>query len=271
MSISSIRLGLSVGPGLPDPAPARIMRALRAVEVTQTDTAPCSFQLTFQADQTAQGDFQIAEDDLLRPFRRVRVQVIVDGAPSTLIDGFITRHQYTPGNGPSPSAFVVSGEDVSVKMDLVSYPLEYPAMEDSVIVAAVLAKWVALGIVPLIVPMPTSAVPFSFVPQQNGTDRAYVHHLAQRNGNVFYVTPGPEPFTNVAYWGPRPGARCPPPSSTPPWGPPPRSRPSRPSTTPSPRSPRRGSRWRHRKIPTCRCPSFPRSARACRRWRPARR
>jgi hypothetical protein len=209
MSISSIRLGLSVGPGLPDPAPARIMRALRAVEVTQTDTAPCSFQLTFQAEQTAQGDFQIAEDDLLRPFRRVRVQVIVDGEPSTLIDGFITRHQYTPGNGPSPSAFVVSGEDVSVKMDLVSYPLEYPAMEDSVIVAAVLAKWVALGIVPLIVPMPTSAVPFSFVPQQNGTDRAYVHHLAQRNGNVFYVTPGPEPFTNVAYWGPPPRGAVP--------------------------------------------------------------
>lgn len=204
MSISSIRLALWVGPGIPGPAPAELMRALRAVEVTQTDAAPCGFQLTFQTELAPQSDFAIVQNTLLRPFSRVLVQVIVDGDPSTLIDGFITHQQYLPSNGPDLSAFVVTGEDVSVKMDLVSHSLEYPSMPDPAIVDAVLAKWLALGIFPRIVPTPVNLTPFSYVPQQSGTDRAFIQELAQRNGNVFYVTPGSAPFQNNAYWGPPP-------------------------------------------------------------------
>ena len=204
MSISSVRLALWIGPGLPGPAPGELMRALRAVEVTQTDTAPCGFQLTFQAELTPQSDFAIVQNSLLRPFSRVLVQVIVDGDPSTLIDGFITHQQYLPGNGPDPSTFVVTGEDVSVKMDLIAYSLEYPAMPDPAIAALVLAKWLALGIYPTVVPTQANLVPFSYVPQQSGTDRAFMQELAQRNGNIFYVTPGSVPFQNTAYWGPPP-------------------------------------------------------------------
>lgn len=202
MTISSIRLALWIGPGIPGPAPAELMRALRAVEVTQADAAPCGFQLTFQAEMAPQSDFAIVQNSLLRPFSRVLVQVIVDGDTSTLIDGFITHQQYLPGNGPDLSTFVVTGEDVSVKMDLVAYSLEYPAMPDPAIAAAVLAKWLALGISPRIVPTLVNLIPFSYVPQQSGTDRSFMQELAQRNGNVFYVTPGPVPFQNIAYWGP---------------------------------------------------------------------
>jgi hypothetical protein len=204
VTISSVRLALWIGPGLPGPAPAELMRALRAVEVTQTDSAPCGFQLTFQAELSKQSDFAIVRSDLLRPFSRVLVQVIVDGDASTLIDGFITHQQYLPSNGPDLSAFVVTGEDVSVKMDLVAYSLEYPAMPDPAIAEVVLTRWLALGIAATIVPTPVNLVPFSYVPQQSGTDRAFMQELAQRNGNIFYVTPGPVPFLNVAYWGPPP-------------------------------------------------------------------
>jgi hypothetical protein len=204
VTISSVRLALWIGPGLPGPAPAELMRALRAVEVTQADTAPCGFQLTFQAELTPQADFAIVQNSLLRPFSRVLVQVIVDGDPSTLIDGFITHQQYLPSNGPDLSTFVVTGEDVSVKMDLIAYSLEYPAMPDPAIAELVLTRWLALGISPVIVPTPVNLVPFSYVPQQSGTDRAFMQELAQRNGNIFYVTPGPVPFQNTAYWGPPP-------------------------------------------------------------------
>ena len=37
---------------------------------------------------------------------------------------------------------------------------------------------------------------------QHGTDLAYLQEMAQRYGYVFYVEPGPAPFTNTAYWGP---------------------------------------------------------------------
>jgi hypothetical protein len=206
VTISSIQLGLQLGPGIPIPAPGPVMRALRGVEVTQSDTAPCGFQLTFHTEQAGVllGDFLLTDNPLLAPFSRVIVRVAVDGIPHTLIDGFITHQQYLPSNGPEDSVLVVTGEDISVKMDLIDEPREYPSMPDDMIVAEILAPWLALGIEPLIIPTTTSLVPFGYVPQQSGTDRSVLQELAVRNGNVFFVTPTPVPGMNVAYWGPPP-------------------------------------------------------------------
>ena len=63
----TIELGMRVGPGWPSAAPAHLMRALRRVEVTQQDAAPCGFQLTFLAELVALGSsFEIVGDPLLR-------------------------------------------------------------------------------------------------------------------------------------------------------------------------------------------------------------
>jgi hypothetical protein len=37
---------------------------------------------------------------------------------------------------------------------------------------------------------------------QQGTDLAYLNQLAQDNGYVFYLSPGPQPGKSVGYWGP---------------------------------------------------------------------
>ena len=199
----TIELGLRVGPGWPPAAPAHLMRALRRVEVTQQDAAPCGFQLTFLAELVALGSsFEIVGDPLLAPFNRVLLRAAVNGQPTTLIDGFVTHHQYVPGNGPEDSLFVVTGEDVSVAMDLVDYSREFPALPDAATVATVLAPWLALGLVPEVMPSATSLVPADYVPQQAETDRALLQRLARSNGNVFYVTPTAEPYVNTAYWGP---------------------------------------------------------------------
>jgi hypothetical protein len=47
------------------------------------------------------------------------------------------------------------------------------------------------------VPLPTEQIP-----QQQGTDYAYVKKLAQDAGYVFYLEPGPAPGMSKAYWGP---------------------------------------------------------------------
>ena len=44
-----------MGDGLPDLVPSAILRALRAVEVTQTDSAPCGFQLSFHTEMAVGG------------------------------------------------------------------------------------------------------------------------------------------------------------------------------------------------------------------------
>jgi hypothetical protein len=202
--VGTVELSLRIGPGTPPPAPGRLMRALRNVEVTQQDSAPCGFQLTFSAEiVTGEEPFSIVDDPLLAPFNRVLVRTAVDGVASTLIDGFITHQQYLPANGPPGSSFVVTGEDVSVKLDMVDWSREFPAFPDAMTAEEILAPWaVLLGLLPEVVPTPTSLVPVQSVPQQAETDRALLLRLAQQNGYIFYVRPGEEPFTNVAYWGP---------------------------------------------------------------------
>jgi hypothetical protein len=181
------------------------MRALRKVEVTQQDAVPCGFQLTFLAEIASGGSvFTIVEDPNLAPFNRVLLRVAVNGVAATLIDGFITHQQYVPGTGAEEGQFVVTGQDVSVMMDLVDYSREFPSMPDAATVLEVLGPWLTLGIEPTVIPSPTSLIPIDYVPQQSETDRALLQRLAAANGNVFYLTPTTVPFMNQAYWGPPP-------------------------------------------------------------------
>lgn len=204
MTLSSVDLHLFVGPGLPLPAPPTLMEALRAVEVTQSDSSPSGFQLTFAVDAGAGTADALIGEALLATSNRVAIVVVLDGFPKTLIDGFITHFQSAAGNTPGQSTLVVTGEDVSVAMDRQEKSFEYPLCDDVEIFLAIMVEYAYLGIVPMPFPGLDPLVPNDHVPQQDGTDRAMVQRLAQRNGYVFFVGPGPVPFANVAYWGPPP-------------------------------------------------------------------
>ena len=52
---------------------------------------------------------------------------------------------------------------------------------------------------PLFVDVP---IPTDRIPRQQGKDLEYINQLADEVGYVFYITPGPVPGTNTAYWGP---------------------------------------------------------------------
>jgi hypothetical protein len=77
-------------------------------------------------------------------------------------------------------------------------------MSDDVIVMAILAKYAAFGVTPLVIPTMIPKVPAftESIPTQTGTDREYIRRLASQNAYVFYVEPGPAPGMSVAYWGP---------------------------------------------------------------------
>lgn len=203
-NLQSVQLGLRLG-DTAQPAPLGLMQALQGVEVTQTDEAPSRFQLTFHTEVAGTGalDYAVVQSPLLAPATRVVITAAVNAAAQVLIDGFITRQQLMPSDRPGGSKFAVLGEDVSVKMDMIQISLEYPAMSDALIAAAVLAKYIPLyGVLPNVIPSVTDVIPFGYVPQQNGTDREYLKQLAQQNGNVFYIQPGASPGENFAYWGP---------------------------------------------------------------------
>jgi hypothetical protein len=80
----------------------------------------------------------------------------------------------------------------------------YPAMPPSMRVQLILAKYVAVGVIPSVFPaiVEDLPIPTERIEQQRGTDYGYVSLLAQQCGYAFYLEPGPEPASSTAYWGP---------------------------------------------------------------------
>jgi hypothetical protein len=202
-SLSSVYLTLYTGPSQLTPAPVEITQALQSVEVTRTQQAPSGFQLTFGIENdSALQDYSLLASPLLKPWSRIALVVTLNATPTVLMDGYITRQELSPGSGPGGSTLTVTGEDVSVKMDLFEISLEWPGMGDFLIAEALLVKYLLLGIVPNVRPTVADVIPFGYVPQQNCTDRCYLQQLATENGYLFYIVPGPTVGANTAYWGP---------------------------------------------------------------------
>ena len=93
-------------------------------------------------------------------------------------------------------------------MDVIDFGalIAYPAMPAEARVALMVAKYAPIyGIVPLVIPSILIDVPLpnDTIPQQSGTDLAYINTLAERVGYTFYLQPGPLPGMSIAYWGPK--------------------------------------------------------------------
>ncbi len=198
-------LSLLIGPGVPVPAPRVVTEALLSARVN-SDKERTGFQLTFAVGKGSPLLTSMLPAGYFDPMiTRVLLVVTLKGLPHVISDGIITRHELGPSNEPGQSTLTVTGEDLSVIMDVVEMPfMRFPAMPDPAIVTAILAKYAALGVVPAVIPpiFPDVPIPTSRIPTQSGTDRAYIRQLARRHGYVFYVEPGPAPGANVAYWGP---------------------------------------------------------------------
>jgi hypothetical protein len=90
-------------------------------------------------------------------------------------------------------------------MDLVEMPfMRYPAMPEIAQLQAILARYAAFGIAPLVLPpiIPAVRLPVEGYDTHTGTDLEYIRQHARRCGYVFYVEPGPVPLTSIAYFGP---------------------------------------------------------------------
>jgi hypothetical protein len=203
----SLQLTLLIGPSVAVPAPPMLIEALDHVEVTQTDEGRSGFQITFTAGRggiSGMMDYPLLSLPLLRPFNRVILILTFNAVPRVLMDGFITHQQLVPSNEPGASTLTITGEDVSVMMDLEEKSVEHPAQDETLIALKIIATYAQYGLVPVVIPPVAIDVPIPIerTPVQQGTDLAYLTRLAERNAYVFYVVPGPVPFVNTAYWGP---------------------------------------------------------------------
>jgi hypothetical protein len=202
--LKGVYLTLMIGPTVPVPAPQPVMEALKSVQVNSSKDRT-GFQLTFTIGKKSPLQLALLPGGFFDPMTtRVVIIATMNGLPRVLMDGIITRHDLSPSNEAGQSTFTVTGEDLSVLMDVVEIKIPYPGMPVAARVAAILAKYAAFGIVPAIVPPPGDSPPnpTAEIPTQTGSDREYLKGLASQCGYVFYVEPGPAPLTSTAYFGP---------------------------------------------------------------------
>jgi hypothetical protein len=202
--LKGIHLTLMIGPALPLPVPKSVMDALLSVQVT-SGKDKSGFQISFAVSKGSDLLTTLLPAGYFDPITtRVIIVVTLGGFPHVLMDGVVTRHELTPSSEPAQSTLTLTGEDLSVLMDIVEIPTPFPQMDDTLQAYAVLAPYLAFGVVPIVIPafIPDIQLVTHGMDSQTGTHLKHLKKLANTNGFVFYVEPGPLPGQSIAYMGP---------------------------------------------------------------------
>jgi hypothetical protein len=201
--LKGIHLTLLIGPAVPILAPQVVLDALESVQVN-SDKERSGFQLTFNVSKQSPLMTAMLPAGYFDPIiTRVVIIATLNGFPNVLMDGIVTQQQLAPSNEPGQTKLTITGEDLSVLMDIVKIKLPMP-MPQLAQINLILAKYMAFGIVPIVIPpiVPLIKNPLENFDFQTGTDREHIRDIAYNCGYVFYVEPGPAPLTSIAYFGP---------------------------------------------------------------------
>lgn len=203
--LKGIHLTLLIGPVVAVPVPRDLTEALVSAQVTTSAGQRSGFQLQFVFGKASSIGRALLPARFFDPGIRVILMVTLNSIPRVLMDGIITRQEVAPSGDPGQSKLTITGEDISVLMDLIDFTgIPYPAMPPEARVALIVAKYAVLGLIPIVVPsiFVDVPIPTNEIPSHQGNDLQYIKKLADDAGYVFYVEPGPAPGTNFAYWGP---------------------------------------------------------------------
>lgn len=198
---------LLIGPKIPLPVPAPIIDALQSVEVTNTDQGRDGFQISFSVGHSGQSEiseYSLLKSLLLKPFNRVIIMVTLGTVRRVVIDGIITHQQLNANSEPGQSTLTLTGEDVSVMMDMKEKSETHPNQPDIAIVGKIVLSYAEYGLVPVLIPPASKYIPLivDHIPCQQDTDLSYILELARSHDYVFFIEPTDVPGVNKAYWGP---------------------------------------------------------------------
>jgi hypothetical protein len=201
---SGVQLTLLIGSlGLPGPASLPLMEALQSVQVTEQRDRT-GFQITFTLGKRSPLQTMLQAGQIDPMVTRVVIAVIMNGTPTVLCDGVVTRHEVTPSNQPGQSTLTLTGDDLTVLMDLEQVRKSWANVSHSQRVRTILDKYGTYGISKQVVEARVVTVRNSDqgADAQTVTDLAYVKEMARLSGYTFYLQPGPALRSSVAYFGP---------------------------------------------------------------------
>jgi hypothetical protein len=201
---TGIQVQLLIGATVPEPVAPEVIDAISSLDVTNTDSGRDGFQMNFTLGRDSRDlpvDYPLLLRNYFEPPNRVIIIIILRGIPNVLIDGIITNHQIAPSNIPGGSTLTITGEDISLHLDLEDKNETFRNQSDSEIVETILRDYLTYGITPDITSTDIRRQENEGNTTQQGTDLAFIQELARRNGFVFYVEPTRVPARTTAHWG----------------------------------------------------------------------
>lgn len=205
-TLKGVTLTLLMGPIAVAPVPVAVVEALESAQITQAVGQRSGFQISFVYSKTSPIAKTLIPAGFFDPMIRVILVATLNGMPKVLADGPIKRQDVVASANPGENRLTITGEDVSGYMDVIDFTgFPFPAMPPFARVALMMAKYAMFGVIPVPIPAIFQSIdtPIDKYAHQQGTDFQYVTKLAQDVGHEFYITPGPAPGTNTAYWGPQ--------------------------------------------------------------------
>lgn len=199
-----VHLTLHMGPQLTRPVPAEVTEALLSAQITVTAGERSGFQFAFDLTKKGLITQRLLPEGFFDPKTRVIAVTSVKGTPTVILDGLIVRQEVGASNVPGQTTLTVTGEDLTLLMDLEERTDRYPNLPPWERVKQILAQYADYGINPRVIQEQVHQPPREQlrVDYQTGTDLQYVNELARANGYTFYLDPGPQLGQSSAYWGP---------------------------------------------------------------------
>jgi len=203
--LKGIYLTLLIGPAVPVIAPKEVIDSIASLQVTNSKDSS-GFQIQFTIAKNSILLTTLLPAGYFDPITtRVIIIVTLNGIPHVLMDGLVTNQQLAPSDEPGKSTLTITGEDLSLAMDLVQLIIPFPAMPDVAKIYTLLAPFAFLGIVPLVIPPginPIKSPTDGWESIVGKTPREYLKERAAACGYIFFVQAGPLPGQSIAYFGP---------------------------------------------------------------------
>jgi hypothetical protein len=188
------------------PAPREVIDAIISLSITQAAGQTSGFQLQLSTAKRSRILTEYLPSGFFDPITtRVQFAVTISGQQHVLFDGLIARQELGPSSDPGASTLTLTGEDLSLAMNLLDVTgIPYPGFTVEAMVAVNLAPFIALGLIPEVIPSVFVDLPnpLDRVTTHVGTSLAFIKYLAAQVGYVFYLTPTSTRGLNHAYWGP---------------------------------------------------------------------
>lgn len=178
--------------------PARQMEAIDEIVVEQEVDMAWEARLKIPFILDAQGNWQVEEDDYMRPFCRVRIEVKIGDQPYVAIfDGSVTGFDSHMNSQPGQSTMTLIAQDDTFFLNRGEQVVSFENKQDHEVAEQLFNDFGDLIASRQVDNTPASGSALTPLVVRRGTAMQLLRYLAKRQGMHAYVLPGDNPGESI--------------------------------------------------------------------------